>query len=69
MNDGQSWYTCNVDKIDLGVKLRCNPSTKDDILIPYLLIYEKVIELEESRRLETGKVIDSDEITLSNFSK
>ena len=65
MKDGQSWFTCNDDRIDLGVKLRCNPSVNDDILIPYLLIYEKVIELEVPIQLEIPNVIHSGESTLT----
>ena len=65
VKDGQSWYTCNDDKIDLGVKLRCNPSINNDMLIPYLLIYEKVIELEVPIQLEIPNVIHSGESTLT----
>merc|ERR1712147_380988 len=65
IKDGQSWYTCNDDKIDLGVKLRCNPSINNDMLIPYLLIYEKVIELEVPIQLEIPNVIHSGESTLT----
>ena len=65
VKDSQSWYTCNYDRIDLGVKLRCNPSIKDDILIHYLLIYEKVIELEVPRQLEIPSVMLSGENTLT----
>ena len=65
VKDGQSWYTCNDDRIDLGVKLRCNPSVNDDILVPYLLIYQKVIELEVPIQLEIPNVMDSRESTLT----
>merc|ERR1712083_561993 len=65
VKDGQSWYTCNDDRIDLGVKVRCNPSVKNDILIPYLLIYEKVIGLEVPIQLEIPNVMDSRESTLT----
>merc|ERR1712228_802383 len=58
-------YTCNDDRIDLGVKLRCNPSVNDDIFIPYLLIYEKVIELEVPIKLEIPNVMHSGESTLA----
>merc|ERR1712147_137556 len=65
VKDGQSWYTCNDDRIDLGVKLRCNPSINNDMLIPYLLIYEKVIELEVPTQLEIPNVIHIIESTLT----
>merc|ERR1712147_529150 len=65
IKDGQSWYTCNDDKVDLGVKLRCYPSINNDMLIPYLLLYEKVIELEVPTQLEIPNVIHSGESTLT----
>merc|ERR1712083_414574 len=65
VKDGQSWYTCNDDRVDLGVKLRCNPSVNDNILIPYLLVYEKVIELEVPIQLEIPNVMHSGESTLT----
>ena len=67
VNDGQSWYTCNYDRIDLTVKLRCNLSIKDDILIPSLLIYEEVIELEIPRHLEIPNVMHIGKSTLATF--
>ena len=33
--------TCNDTTITLGVKLNCDPANEHDLLIPYLLIYEK----------------------------
>ena len=40
VKDDDILYNCNDDQIDLGVTLRCNKTIKDDLLIPYLLIYE-----------------------------
>ena len=50
LKEVNAWYTCNNDRVDLGVKLRCNPTLKDDLLVPYLLIYEKVHESEVLRQ-------------------
>ena len=41
VRNGDTWYTCNDTTITLGVKLNCDPANEHDLLIPYLLIYEK----------------------------
>ena len=48
VKDGDTWYTCNDNVITLGVKLHCDPNNRLDLLIPYLLIYEKNLESEIS---------------------
>merc|ERR1711990_546646 len=56
--------------IDLGVKLRCNPNMKDDLLIPYLLIYEKVLDSEVPRQSEISIAIHSKEtVEISSQNK
>ena len=61
IKDDDIWYTCNDDRIDFGVKLRCNPAIKDDLLIPYLLIYEKVLDSEVPRQGEISMAMHSKE--------
>ena len=64
------WYTCNDDRIDFGVKLRCNPAIKDDLLIPYLLIYEKVLDSEVPRQGEISMAMHSKEnVAISSQDK
>ena len=65
IKEGNTWYTCNDDRVDLGVKLKCNPTIKDDLLIPYLLIYEKVHESEVSRQCEIRHAMSVDKPGLS----
>jgi hypothetical protein len=64
VKNGDTWYTCNDDQINFGVKLECNPTMKDDLLIPYLLIYEKVIESEVPRQCEITHAINVGESEL-----
>ena len=65
VKNGDTWYTCNDDQINFGVKLECNPTVKDDLLIPYLLIYEKVHESEVSRQCEIRHAMSVDKPGLS----
>ena len=58
------------DRIDLGVKLGCNKTTKEDLLIPYLLIYEKVLDSEMSRQGEISIAIqDKENVSISFQNK
>merc|ERR1712034_217381 len=65
VKNGDTWYTCNDDQINFGVKLECNRTVKDDLLIPYLLIYEKVHESEVSRQCEIRNAMSVDKTGLS----
>jgi hypothetical protein len=65
VKNGDTWYTCNDDQINFGVKLECNPTMKDDLLIPYLLIYEKVIESDVPRKCEIRHAMNVDKPELS----
>ena len=68
IKEDDTWYTCNDDRANLCVKLRCNSTIKSDLLIPYLLIYKKVHETKvpamkvgQSERL-TSKSIEAKNI-------
>ena len=68
IKEGNTWYTCNDDRVDLGVKLKCNPTIKDDLLIPYLLIYEKVHESEVPGQCVITHAMNDGESELLTFS-
>ena len=65
VKNGDTWYTCNDDQINLGVKLKCNSTIKDDLLIPYLLMYEKVPESEIPRQCRRTHTMNGDRSELS----
>ena len=62
--EDNTWYSCNDDRVNLGVKLRCNPTIKHDLLIPYMLIYEKVYESEIPSQCEITHAVNVGESEL-----
>ena len=46
VRNGNTWYTCNDNIITHCVKLNCDPRNQHDLMIPYIVIYEKDLESE-----------------------
>ena len=55
---------CNDDRVDLDVKLGCNPTITNDLLIPYLLMYEKTHKADVPKQCEITHAINVGESEL-----